>query len=367
MACALAGALAAVLAGCGSGSAHKAQDTNPDLHAVAAFADHAVGGVAVSQDGRVFVSFPYWTQQHHISLARLSGGRAVPFPDGRWNHWRPADGDAASRFVDVHGLYLDGQDRLWALDSGRPPGKDVVPGGAKLVEMDPDSGRVLHVYHLPAALTPPGSDLVNVRVDTTHQAAYMSDTGLGAIVVLDLSSGHGRRVLDDVDATRATPGFVLHVDGHPVRRRNGRALVRDVDGLALSPQDRYLYFHALNSDELYRIQTVALLDNTLSRGERAHLVEDLGRTVACDGMAMGPDGTLYLADPQRDAVLKYSSDFGLQRVVRDPRLQWPDSLALGPHDGLYVSASQFQDSPLLGHEGFRTQPYRLFRFPLARP
>src|SRR5678809_618120 len=44
-----------------------------DLNEVASFADQQVTGVGVStKSGRIFVNFPYWSDQHSIFVAELS-------------------------------------------------------------------------------------------------------------------------------------------------------------------------------------------------------------------------------------------------------------------------------------------------------
>jgi len=38
-------------------------------------------GVAVSAQGRVFVNFPFWSDDHTISVAEVVDGKLRPFPD----------------------------------------------------------------------------------------------------------------------------------------------------------------------------------------------------------------------------------------------------------------------------------------------
>ena len=57
-----------------------------DLSEVASFADQQVTGVGVStKSGRIFVNFPYWSDQHSISVAEIVNGQSKPFPNDEWN------------------------------------------------------------------------------------------------------------------------------------------------------------------------------------------------------------------------------------------------------------------------------------------
>jgi hypothetical protein len=57
---------------------------------VASF-EHQVTGVAVAQDGRIFVNFPRWTEDSPISVAEVTPeGELRPYPDAAWNAWRTA-------------------------------------------------------------------------------------------------------------------------------------------------------------------------------------------------------------------------------------------------------------------------------------
>jgi hypothetical protein len=43
-------------------------------------------GVAVSAQGRVFVNFPFWSDDHTISVAEVVDGKLRPFPDESGRH-----------------------------------------------------------------------------------------------------------------------------------------------------------------------------------------------------------------------------------------------------------------------------------------
>ena len=51
------------------------------LEEVASFPKQQVMGVAVSAQGRVFVNFPFWSDDHTISVAEVVDGKLRPFPD----------------------------------------------------------------------------------------------------------------------------------------------------------------------------------------------------------------------------------------------------------------------------------------------
>ena len=79
-------------------TAHSADQPKPILEEAAAFPDKQVTGVAVSQEGRVFVNFPLWSDKHTVSVAEVIDGNLRPFPVGSWQQ---KDGAPEKRWVCV--------------------------------------------------------------------------------------------------------------------------------------------------------------------------------------------------------------------------------------------------------------------------
>jgi sugar lactone lactonase YvrE len=127
------------------------------------------------------------------------------------------------------------------------------------------------------------------------------------------------------------------------------------DGLALSRDGEFLYYHALTGLTLYRIETHWLRDAAFGDYTHGIKVESLYETCATDGMAIGPDGYLYLTAIEDNAIKLFVSLGNVETVVEDPRLKWPDSIAFGPDGNMYITASQIH----LGDR--RREPYRMFR------
>ncbi len=88
------------------------------------------------------------------------------------------------------------------MDTGSPAfGGNPLPGGAKLVRIDPATDRVDRVVPLGPGLAPPGSYVDDIRFNGSH--AYLTDAGKPGIIVVDLVTGTGRRVLDGHPAATA--------------------------------------------------------------------------------------------------------------------------------------------------------------------
>jgi hypothetical protein len=57
-----------------------------ELREVASFPDKQITGVGVStKSGRIFVNFPYWSDDHSISVAEIVNGQPKAFPNDEWN------------------------------------------------------------------------------------------------------------------------------------------------------------------------------------------------------------------------------------------------------------------------------------------
>lgn len=57
-----------------------------ELQEVASFPDKQITGVGVStRSGRIFVNFPYWSDDHSISVAEIVNGQPKAFPNDEWN------------------------------------------------------------------------------------------------------------------------------------------------------------------------------------------------------------------------------------------------------------------------------------------
>lgn len=339
---------------------HK-DDTNPALTNLSVpltpVATSAVlwTGVAVPKDGRVFATFPRMdTDTIPYSLAVVSGAQATPWPNADWNTWDPTL-PPQNHFVSVQGLYLDSNNFLWVLDSASPQMRGVVSGGAKLLKFDPVTGQLAQRVDFDNTVVHPGSYLNDVRVDAARNFAYITESGQGAIIVVNLSTGRSRRLLGQDPSTKSE-NLVLTVEGRVWRNQTGQLPSVNVDGLALTPARDYLYYHATTARTLYRIGTQYLQDEALTPSQLASHVENLGETVPTDGMVFDPQGNLYLTNITQDAVTRLTPAGQTQVVAQDSQLKWPDSYTIGSDGALYVTTSQ-----LFIPRQQRTEPYRLFK------
>jgi sugar lactone lactonase YvrE len=331
-----------------------------NLTEVASFPNQQVTGVAVSKSGRMFVNFPDWSDDHTISVAEIIDGNPKPFPNEDWN--KP--GAADSHFICVQSVYVDANDSLWILDPAAPKMQAIVKGGPKLIKVDLKTNEIVQKIPFSEVVAREKSYLNDVRVDTNAGVAFMTDSGRGAIIVVDLKSGKARGLLHKHKSTQAESCAKLIVDGRElIDQQKKTAPQIHSDGIALDTKNDYLYYHALTGHTLYRIKTQYLKDAKISKSELASKVETVIETPAPDGMLEAPDGSVYLTAIEQNAIVRYDpAKNKIDNVIQDKRLSWPDSLSWGPDGALYVTASQIQNMRRFNEgKSVRTEPYKIFK------
>jgi len=305
-------------------------------------------GVAVSREGRIFVNYPRWSPETSISVAELSPtGEAKPYPDPDWNQWNP-ELNPAEHFICVQSVYIDSDNFLWVLDPANPLFQGVVEGGAKLLKIDLSSNQVIQKIVFNSTTTPVNSYLNDMRVDVERNFAYLTDSGLGAIVVVDLSSGKSRRILQNHPSTRAED-ITLNIEGVTLNMKVHS------DGLALTPDKNYLYYQALSGRRLYRIATRFLREPALTESYLSEKVEFVTESGASDAIEFDQQENLYLTSLELNAIRRYTPAGKIEMVIQDSSLKWPDSFSITPDGTVYVTTSQLH----LGNS--RTEPYKIFR------
>ncbi len=317
------------------------------LEQLAAFPAQQITGVSVSHAGRVFVNLPRWTVDVPVSVGEVKDGRIEPFPNAEWNAYRNAAGaknQPGSQFVCVQSIVVDHEDNLWVLDPAAPGQMGPVVGGPKLVKIDLKTNQVVRILPVDEHAAPAGSYMNDVRFSPDDRFAYISDSGSkGAIIVIDLESGQARRVLDGDPSTQFDKSVIVHTDGKPLRRPDGREPQFAADGIALSPDGRTFYWQALTGNTLYSLPTSVLQSPTQSARARA---DKVATTHPADGLWIDAANHFYVTSPEHDSVEMADVPGGpLRTLVKDVRLRWPDTFSQGPDGAIYVSASHIQDSP----------------------
>lgn len=311
-------------------------------------------GVAVSPDERIFVNYPRWSDDVPVSVVEImKNGTERPYPNAEINYWRSGD-SPQEHFVCVQSVVADEAGNLWVLDPANPKFQGVVKGGPKLIEIDLKTDTVLKTYSFDSNTAPDNSYLNDVRIDFTSGIAYITDSGLGAILVVDLKTGKSRRLLEKHHSTRSED-IVLTIEGHRWFRPDGSIFSIHSDGIALTPDKHYLYYQSLTSRSLYRIATKWLRDEEISQSQLADKVEFVAKSGVADGLEFDKKGNLYISSLEYNAIRRLTPENILEIVVQDDRISWPDSFAISKDGTLYFTTSQIH----LGNKV--TSPYRLFK------
>ena len=334
------------------------------LQKVASF-DHQVTGVAVSEDGRIFVNFPRWFEDVPFSVAELTkDGKLHPYPDAEWNRYRNAAPlSPGSHFVCVQAETADGHGHLWVIDPAAPATGFIVAGGPKLVEIDLKTNTVMRTYLFDGKAAPQGSYLNDVRLSPDGRYAYMTDSGAqGSLVVLDTTTGQARRVLDGDGSTQVDKAVKVVIGGKDIHTDDGRGVQFAADSISIDPKGEFLTWQPLTGKTLYRIPTAVLIDASLSPDQVSAKVETESPSEPNDGLWQDASGKLYLTAVQDGAIETQDPGTKTRKMlVKDPRLVWPDTFAEGPGAALYVTNSAIQNSPRYNPHGWTDRTFNLWR------
>jgi len=316
-------------------------------------------GVAISSHGRIFVSFPQANgQRSSATLCEVVDGCAIPFP--------------FSGFTSIRGVRCSENDRIYALDTGATEMSPCDPNRAALWVLDAHSGRVVQRHPFRSDAVFPSTCLIDLALGADHGGvAYLLDSGSeapNALIVFDLVSGKARRVLNDHPSMRASasPGRRgVVVSGKPLQVRDAHGHKQPVHlgamGIALSTDNGTLFWS--KPDMLYSVPTALLRDARSDEQLDSAINTWPIRHFSSDGLARDKEGHLLLTDVTHNGVQRLSPLQGhYELLASDPRISWPDRIAVGPDGAVYVTSSQFhRGAPFSGGTDARRPPFGLFR------
>ncbi len=331
---------------------------------VVARLEHPPGNIAVSDDGRVFITF-HPDADPTTKVAEIVNGRPRPYPSRAFQSER----EGAPWFDSPLSLRVDRLGRLWVLDLANHG-----LGQPRLIAIDLATNAVVHDFSFPSDIAGVGSHLNDFAVSPNGRQIYIADASIfgksPALVVYDVEHRYARRVLEGHPSVEPED-YVITVEGVPQVKLGVFAIRPGVDSIALDARGEWLYFSAVTTNHMYRAATRDLDDDSLSASELALRVDTLPTAITeSDGIAMGPDDTIYIADPEHSAVVALGPDGRLRTLLKDRhRFRWPDGFAFGPDGWLYFTCSSLQFVILESDETIAAHaPYPIYRFrPPASP
>jgi sugar lactone lactonase YvrE len=295
------------------------------------------GNVAVSPEGRVF--FTYLPQaKPAVKVAELVGGKVVPFPDPAFQR----RGLGRLGFDTVLSIRIDRQNRLWALDYGSYGTRHPY-----LFAFDLTTRELVHAFRFSRDLAPVGSMLNDFQVDPTGSRVYIADTSVirqrPALIVYDVTRREAYRLLEREPAVSNGP-YGVYVHGKRVGLLHGLLPLRfGIDSICLDRCGEWLYFAALNSGTLYRLRTADIERLWQCPAALAARIERYAEITLSDGITSDLRGNIYLTDIEHSAVVRLTPGRGLQTLVKDGHIRWPDGFSFGPGGWLYLTGSALNE------------------------
>ena len=291
---------------------------------------------------------------------RLADKTVIAFPGNAWNDWKPGDSGKDS-FVYVNGLHIFADDTVWVVDQGglRPDAAPVElstpkPGAQKVVQLHPHSGKVLSVIRFDDEILPTGAQLNDLRIHGSTM--YLTDSGTGALIVHDLSSGK---------TTRRLSGYPQML-GIPTTTAQGAHRTPKADMIEVSAAGDWLYW-AAPTGPLYRIPTRLLRNSRRTDAELATHIEHVADIPRSGGCAIDSRGNIYLSDLDNRQVVLLAASGKTAVLARNAKLISPDGGFISADRHLYIPAPQSSLTTLFGNPtDLTTKPFMIYSLKLPR-
>ncbi|MEM9430183.1 MAG: L-dopachrome tautomerase-related protein [Pseudomonadota bacterium] len=315
------------------------------------------GNLAIAPDGRMFMSV-HGFYGPELRIVEVSpDGSTTPYPTEAWARAPEGDGPGLNG---VLGLRADREGILWMLD-GQSDGQT-----GRVVAWNTVTETLHAIHYIGAPVARPFSFLNDLAVDRENEAIYISDTAdhvNSALIVLDLTTGRARRLLEGSAFTRAedTP---MVIDGRDILLGDAPAKI-GVNPISVDPTNTWVYFAPMTGSAMYRVRTADLLDEDLPAAALEARVERYGDKPISDGSTVDAAGNVYITAMTDNAIGVTKPDGSYEVLYQsDEGLPWPDGFSVGVDGFIYATVNELHRSPVLnGGEDASTGAFRIVRFP----
>ena len=156
--------------------------------------------------------------------------------------------------------------------------------------------------------------------------AFLTESGLGSLVIINLENGQVRRVLDQHSSTKFADPTVVRIEGRIVLDEKGVPKRMPNNNLELTPDEKILYYKPSFSYNWFQISTDHLLNESLNESQLGEKVSTSWKTMPTGGTTMDDQGFIYLMDIERQAIWQQNLiDGSWKLIVRDERIIWGDT------------------------------------------
>ncbi|BFZ25280.1 hypothetical protein BsWGS_28319 [Bradybaena similaris] len=305
-----------------------------------------LAGIKVYKNN-VFLTIPRWTwtSGHPITLAKVvtvEGQHKL----SAYPNWAAQEQGNCQALQYVQSMEIDPNTGLmYALDSGRVGGQlNLCP--AKIVVFDLNTDTQVQSYEMPEDVVTRNhnaiNDIVLLYLNGRVGFAIISDVSEGRIHVYDFDTRTAHNLEHPSMKAEGNNGTVIHINNKDYNF-NGA-----VDGIAMSPDFKHVYYCPLGGYSLYQVPTSVLRNPQASGTDAPRLV---GRKISqSDGLAYGSKHLFYGAlgynavyywDAEKDmtdqnvGIDKVTLATQVELVRNDTAMPWPDTFAFDNQGWLY--------------------------------
>lgn len=347
--------------------AMSAQMDSPRLEIVAQLKQRP-GNIAVAANGRMFISIHPFDNPVFKVMELANDGTTKPYPSEEWAREPAGDGVGLANVIHLKMI----GDTLYILDMGNAR---IEP---KLVAWDIVKNVLKRVWYLPTYAVTTQSFMQDFVITPDETHVFIADMGQAdligksdpAIVHLNLETGMAQRLLAGHASVRP-PAKSMMAAGQPLMySHEGKEyeLYLGLNPITMDPKGVWVYFAPMGQGLAYRAKVRDLIDPALTSKDRAAKLEVVGTKPPSDGMLIDGQENLFITSVNDGAIGVLNNRGKYSTWLRDPLLLWPDGMAFGPDQAIYVTINQlYLAAPFNKGEEKSEPPYMVVRIVGGRP
>ncbi len=273
----------------------KNSDNLKEVEIVAQFDTLRPGYVAMSSDGRIFLTVSPFSNPESKVVELFTDGSTKAYPNAQYATGKD------SIIQSTIGGKMDSKDNLWVLDMTN----------REFVVWDTKKNVLNKILKVPTNTLKETSFLQDFVLDEKRNRIIIADPTRGkdpkspAFIVMDMTSGQGVRMAEN------------HKDLQS-EKENGSP----VNPIAMDPQQEWVYFGSLHGTKIFRAPAKAFADEK----ELLQSIELYGPKPYCDGIAVDAEQNVYITNIQEQTI-GVTQKGSYKDIARLPAGQsWPDGL-----------------------------------------